>query len=126
MLQLGVDPLILRVCYLMQNFHLPFIQGRHLTEEWSDEGPDAKRLCPSRAEIRWYGGSDDGLVDVRGNVSMWGTNREIKRFEDLRSLDEHKDKSDIDIGEMVLEENLIALDAEEHRKFIESMTPRKM
>ena len=59
---------------------------------------------PCRAEIRWYGATDVGLRDVRDNVRLWGLKCEIKRHAELSAMEEHKDKSAIEISEMVLAE----------------------
>jgi len=47
---------------------------------------------------------DEGLVDVRGDVDLWGTLEEQERFKHLAS--EHPNLSTIEIGEMVLAENI--------------------
>lgn len=96
--QIGLADLIFRSSYLLTNFSLGFIQGRDDTDE------PVERPC--KAEIRWFGGTDDGLVDVRPMVGLWGTDTEIARWHELRDMEENKDKSDTDISEMVLDEDI--------------------
>ena len=59
---------------------------------------------PCRAEIHWYGATDIGLRDVRDNVRLWGLKCEIERHAELTAMEEHRDKSAIEISEMVLAE----------------------
>jgi hypothetical protein len=106
-LQLSMAPLLLRVCYLMQNFRPGYIQGH------SQEPKNGPR--PSRAEVRYYGGTDDGLVDVRPHVHLWGTKKEIERFSALARMHPNKTKSDL--AEMVLSENWPEKEAGEHKAF---------
>ena len=95
--QLGLADLIFRSTYLMQNFKLPFIQER------PDSAPMTRRPC--KAEVRWHGATDEGLVDVRPIVELWGLDSEVKRWHELRSAHEHADLTDTDISEMVLAED---------------------
>jgi len=111
--QLSLAPLLLRVCFLMQNFCPGYIQGRK-DEVESEEGR------PCHAEVCWYGAMDDGLVDVCGDVCFWGTNKEIQRFEELSKLEENEGKSEVEIGEMVLAENWPEKEAAEHKAYIQS------
>eukprot|EP00562_Extubocellulus_spinifer_P035568 CAMPEP_0178697744 /NCGR_PEP_ID=MMETSP0699-20121125/10158_1 /TAXON_ID=265572 /ORGANISM="Extubocellulus spinifer, Strain CCMP396" /LENGTH=836 /DNA_ID=CAMNT_0020343741 /DNA_START=97 /DNA_END=2607 /DNA_ORIENTATION=- len=94
--QIGLANLIFRVGYLMQNFKLPFIQER-------DDSEDATKGRPCNAEIRWYGGTDHGLVDVRPFVWMWGLEPEVKRWNEVREKFEHL--TDTEVSEIVLNEN---------------------
>ena len=55
---------------MLQNFKLEFIQER-------DDTTNNARPC--KAEIRWYGATDDGLVDVRPMVDLWGMGLEVER-----------------------------------------------
>ena len=57
--QIGIADLIFRSSYLLQNFKLGFIQGQ------SDLSKQDVQRRPCKAEIRYYGAEDDGLVDVR-------------------------------------------------------------
>ena len=59
---------------------------------------------PCRAAVRWGGAECPGLVDIRGHVRKWGLTCEKERFAELKGMGHHKDKSDIEIGEMVLSE----------------------
>ena len=70
--QIGLADLIFCLMYLMTNFKLPFIQ------EWSilDETNQIVGR-PCKAEIRWYNATDNGLIDVRPTVELWGTEMEI-------------------------------------------------
>ena len=99
-LQLGLAPLLFRVAILMQNFKLGFIQGAvsPATNEF---------YRPSRAEIRWYDGDDDGLVDVRGMFDYWATEAEMQRIRELKDEFHRKGQhvSNTDIAEQVLAEN---------------------
>jgi len=98
LLQLGLANLIFRVSYLLQNFKVGFIQERH------PDGPPAVGR-PSKAEIRWYGATDEGLVDIRPDVAIWGTDKEIARWKELRNLEENNDLTNTDISEIVLAED---------------------
>ena len=53
--------------------------------------------------MRWYGGKDDSLVDVRANVRLWGMQCEIDRHAELSTA--YLGKSALEISEMVLAEN---------------------
>lgn len=117
-LQIGLAPLLLRVCFLMQNFRPAFIQG--CNDPDIDVSANERHLRPSRAEIRWYDGTDDGLVDVRAEVHLWGTNAEIQRFAELRKLNSNTGKTNTDIAELVLAENWPDKEAAEHRAYIDS------
>ncbi|KAL7537784.1 hypothetical protein ACHAXR_008075 [Thalassiosira sp. AJA248-18] len=96
--QLGLADLIFRSSYLFQNFKLPFIQERA-------ESGEKKTGRPCKAKIRWYGGTDDGLIDIRPMVVMWGCESEIARWEELRNLAGNESKSDTEISEEVLAED---------------------
>lgn len=98
--QIGLADLIFRSSYLLTNFKLPFIQDRSIANDESGEGR------PCKAEIRWYGGMDDGLVDVRPFVDMWGIESEIELWHKLRNLPENEQLSDTDISELVLTKDL--------------------
>ena len=56
------------------NFKLPFIQERF------DDAPKTDRPC--KAEIRFYGATDYGLVDVRSMGQLWGVESEKKRWQE--------------------------------------------
>lgn len=88
---------IVRIGFLLQNFKKPLVQ--HVN-------PDLKNLkgIPCRAAVRWGGAECPGLVDIRGHVRKWGLTCEKERFAELKGMGHHKDKSDIEIGEMVLSE----------------------
>jgi hypothetical protein len=106
---------IVRIGFLLQNFKKPIIQ--HVNP---DSKPDGN--IPCRAEVRWGGAECPGLIDIRGHVHKWGLKDEIKRFAELQSMDRHKDKSKIEIGEMVLSEcwdkkNLEELYELDHREY---------
>ena len=45
---------------------------------------------------------DEGLVDVRPMVELWGLNAEIKRWQDLRVVEYNTALSNLEISEMVL------------------------
>ena len=96
--QIGVADLIFRSSYLLQNFKLPFIQER-------SQSYDNTNGRPCKAEIRWYNGTDDGLVDVRPRVQLWGLDSEIVRWHELRKDPSNEELSDTDISELVLDED---------------------
>ncbi len=119
--QYGIISQIVRVGFLLQNFKKAFIQNRN-PDIGVDGDTDNEQGRPCRAEIRWYGTTDAGLTDYRGSVGLWGLKCEKDRFAKLQQMEEHKDKSEIDIGEMVLQERwdlkkreeLYALDGREY------------
>ncbi|KAL7534641.1 hypothetical protein ACHAXR_006013 [Thalassiosira sp. AJA248-18] len=98
--QFGIISKVVRIGYLLQNFKKAIIQKRNPDET----APQRSRPC--RAEIRWYGATDDGLVDVRGNVRLWGMKSEIELHNKLSQMEEHKTKTPTEISEMVLAKNL--------------------
>ena len=57
---------------------------------------------PRKAEIRWYDGAGDGLVGIRPDVILWGTNPEVERWHVLRNLPANEELSDTEIPEKVL------------------------
>ena len=61
----------------------------------------SKGLC-SRAEVRWYGGKHDSLVNLRVDVRLWGMQCEIDHHSDLSTA--HLGQSALQISEMVLAE----------------------
>ena len=103
---------VVRVGYLLQNFKKPIIQNTDLNSVLqnpnedcdSNDEDDAVPGRPSRAEVRWFGGSDDGLRDVRDNVRLWGLKCEVDRHAELSKMECHKDKSVVEISEIVLAE----------------------
>lgn len=97
--QFGIISKVVRIGFLLQNFKKPFIQNRN-----PDGASDTQEGRPCRAEIRWYGATDAGLSDVRGSINLWGYKCEKERYAQLRSMEEHKDKSEVEIGEMALNE----------------------
>jgi hypothetical protein len=82
LVQLDLAPILMRICFLMQNFHPALIHGQSMV---GDDQMRKERPC--RAEIRWYGATDDGLVDIRPHIEWWGTVTEKRRFSEL--LAEH-------------------------------------
>jgi len=98
--QLGFAPILMRVCFLMQNFRPAYIHGVYVDDPESWQGRESR---PCRGEIRWYGATDAGLVDVRGAVDLWGLTQERKRFAELQKL--HPEKPLEEIGEIVLSED---------------------
>ena len=97
-LQFGIISKIVRIGYLMQNFKKAIIQNKDPHEA----APTGGRPC--RAEIRWYGATDTGLRDVRDNIRLWGLQCEIERFDELVAMEEHKNKSAIEIADLILDE----------------------
>lgn len=111
--QIGLADLIFRSSFLLQNFKLGFIQGRN--------NQSNKERRPCKAEIRYYGGEDDGLIDVRPYVELWGNESEMKRWEELRSLSANEDLSDTEISELLLKEDLPSQLRTRHIEIIESL-----
>jgi hypothetical protein len=97
-LQLGLAPLIVKVVYLMQNFRPGWVQGRRKTDD------DKLLGRPCKAEVRWYGATEDGLFDARKFPWLWATQSELKRWKELRV--ERPLLDDISISELVLQENI--------------------
>ena len=93
--QIGLADLICRCSYLLQNFKLGFIQQHSGT----------KKGRPCKAHIRWYDGEDDGLIDIRPFVEMWGTTSEIRRWNEIREMPGNEDLTREQISEMVLAED---------------------
>jgi hypothetical protein len=88
----------MRVCFFMQNFKPAYIHGYDHDKKFVEGRP-----C--RSEVRWYGATEHGCLDVRGQVDKWGTQNEVRRFHELFNKAEHKNKTTIDIGQMVLDED---------------------
>ena len=53
--------------------------------------------------MRWYGGKDDGLVNVLSDVRLWGMQCEIERHAEFSTA--NPGKSALEIREMVLSED---------------------
>lgn len=101
-LQFGSISKVVRIGYLMQNFKKAVIQNNN----YAANGAGDRRPC--RAAIRWYGRTDAGLRDVRGDVHLWGLDCEIELHKKLSAMamDAHKDKTPIEISELVLAQRL--------------------
>ena len=56
-------------------------------------------------EIRWYSGADEGLVDARLMVDLWGSDSEVMRYHELRPLSSNATLTNAEIAEMVLAED---------------------
>ena len=95
--QIGLADLICRCSYLLQNFKLGFIQQQ--------QHSGTKKGRPCKAHIRWYDGEDDGLIDIRPFVEMWGTTSEINRWNEIREMPGNEDLTREQISEMVLAED---------------------
>ena len=93
--QIGLADRIFHASFLLQNFKLPFVQGR------DKNAARVGRHCKLR--IRWYDGSDDGLIDVRPMVDLWGLDCEIKRWHELRKQNDNL--TDTEVSELVLDED---------------------
>ena len=92
--QIGVADLIFRSSYLLTNFKLGFIQDR------KPSGDTRGRPC--KAELRWYDGMDEGIVNIRADVDLWGTDSEIRRWHELRDDHVNNQLSATDISELIL------------------------
>ena len=97
--QLGLADLIFRSSYLLTNFKLPFIQDQ-------SGATDKTTMC--NAEIRYYGGTADGLVDIRPHVDLWGCDEEKVLWRNLREKEENAGLDDIEISELVYEQDIPA------------------
>jgi hypothetical protein len=75
LLQLDLAPILMHVCYLIQNFHPALIHGQPVEDE---DGNRKNRQC--QAKICWFGATDDGLVDTHGEVQLWVTKKECEQF----------------------------------------------
>ena len=95
--QIGLVDRIFRSSFLLQNFRLPFIQER------ADNAPTTGRPC--KAKVRWYGATDDGLVDVRPEGELWGLESDIARWHELRGSDKNKNLSDTEVSKLVFEKD---------------------
>jgi hypothetical protein len=113
--QLGLAPSIMKVCFLMQNFKPAYIHGY-------DHSRKVNGGRPCRGEVRWFGASDNGLIDVRGQVDKWGTQKEIQRFLELQNMEENKNKTTIHIGQMVLDEDWPTKERAELERYIHGDT----
>ena len=89
---------IARISYLLQNFRKAIVQNR----DPSDANPDGGRPC--RAEIRWYGATDEGLIDVRDDIRLWGLECEKQRMKELLEMNEYKNKTKIELADIILSE----------------------
>ena len=58
-----------------------------------------KRSSPDAKEVR------EGSVDVRQMVDLWGSDSEVKRYHELRSLSSNATLTNTEIAEMVLAED---------------------
>ena len=92
--QLGLATQLLRVGYLFQNFKPAFIQNQI----------SKSKQRPSRGEIRWFGATDKGLINICPNVELWGTVAEIELHADLSK--QYPSKTPTEISEMVLERDI--------------------
>jgi hypothetical protein len=99
--QLALAPLLLQNSFLLQNFKPGFIQTA--AESQHDAG-GAACLRPSRAEIRWYGGTDEGLADVRERLDLWALESEKRRFKELEQQYGNT-KTKLELVEMLLAED---------------------
>lgn len=93
-LQLGLASIIFQTTFLLQNFKYGFTQGR----SGSCEGQ------PCKAEIRWYGATEDGLFDAWSQPKWWAMQTELCQWKELQA--KHKNLSDTKISELVLCENI--------------------
>jgi len=107
--QVGIADLICRAGYMMQNFKLPFIQQCN-----ADHDPPEGRPC--KAEIRWYGALDDGLIDIRPHMEFWGCNSDVAHWHELIDNAMYLALSDLDISAMVLDEEWPAKLRREHEE----------
>ena len=112
--QIRLADQLFRAGFLLQNFKLPFIQER------SDDAPNTNRPC--KAEIRWYGATDDGLIDVRPLVELWGLDSEVERWNGFRANKTNERLSDTEISELVLNEDWSSKMKAQHKSNTKSTT----
>ena len=55
--------------------------------------------------MRWHGATDEGLVNVRPTVELWGLDSEVNRWHELRADEQYVNLTDTDTLEMVLAED---------------------
>lgn len=112
--QVALADLIFFSTFLLTNFKLPFIQDRPDDDE--SAGPR-----PCKAEIRYGGATDAGLVDARGEILLWGTKTEKQRWRELRTSQEYAGLSDSELSRKVLNENWPAKLKEIHIEKLNSL-----
>ena len=54
--------------------------------------------------IQWGGAIDDGLINVRPNVVLWGTDLEVRQWDQLKDVPNNV-MTDLEISVQVLREN---------------------
>jgi len=57
-----------------------------------------------QGQERWYGDTDAGLRNVPDNIRLWGLEYEIQRHAKFSAMDTHKNKTSIEISDIVLSE----------------------
>ena len=75
------------------------------------------------AEIRYYGGTADGLVDICPHVDLWGCDEEQKSFRwhgNLRAKEENAGLDDVQISQLVYKQDIPAKVRNIHLEKIES------
>ena len=56
-------------------------------------------------KIQYYEATDDGLVNVHPDPELWALESDLERWYELRNDDANKDKSNVEISELVLDED---------------------
>ena len=112
--QVSLADRIFRAGFLLQNFKLPFIQ------EEGDHTPSTARLC--KAGIRWYGATNNGLVDVRPMVDMGGLDSEVERWTQLRADTNNAHLYKTNISQLVLDEDWPSKMKANHNNNVDSVT----
>ena len=111
--QIGLADRIFYSSNLIQNFKLPFIQER------DDDAPKKGRPC--KAKIRWYGATDNGLVDVRSDPELWALDSELERWHELKKNPANEHKSDTEISEDIFREDWPSKLEKEHKEKIDAL-----
>jgi hypothetical protein len=62
--------------YLLQNFHPALIRGQSM--EGTEDNPR-----PCRARVRWCDATDEGRLDARDMINLWGSKQEREHFAQL-------------------------------------------
>ena len=112
-LQIGLADKIFRSSFLLTNFKLGFIQGRVAPTDTNGK-PVRQPARPCKAEIRYFGARDEGLVDAREHPEWWATTPELKRWQELRTSEENDELTDVEISEKVLQEDWATKMRKEH------------
>ena len=97
-LKFGIFSKIVWIGYLLKNSKKAIIQ------HWDPSNSTLVGVRPNRLEVPWYGGTNDGLVGVRGNMFRWAQQWEKVWHSTILVKADHTDKTPLEISKMVLAE----------------------